>query len=148
MVMLLVPAKKDPPSPVAVRLGSNLQKLRERVGKTQQQVADALVPPLSNKTVSAYENGHAVLGADDFEAWAIALGVSVAELTSALGLGLPLSATKLREGLSGALGPDKGDLMGEVVQEIRDWPERDQRFIIELFRRQTFNWPDRPKPPD
>lgn len=147
MVMLLVPAKKDTPSPVAVKLGFNLQKLRERVGKTQQQVADALVPPISNKTVSAYETGRAVLGADDFEPWAIALGVSVGELTSALGLGLPLSATKLREGLSGALGPDKGEILDEVVLEIRDWPESQQRFILELFHRQTFNWPDRPKPP-
>jgi transcriptional regulator with XRE-family HTH domain len=135
MVMVLVPTKREPPSPAALARGAQLQALRKRVKKTQQDIAEAL--KRSHKTISAYETGRAELGVDDFNDWARALGVSVAELTSALGLGLPAETGCLHRDLAVLFGPDEGEQVEQLVREMADLNEQDRATIIESFRDQV-----------
>lgn len=134
MVMVLVPTRRDPPSAADFARGQKLQALRLRVGKTQRQVANAL--GISFKTVSAYENGRADLGAEDFEEWARALGVSVAELTSSLGFGLPAETGCLGRDLAALFGPDAGDEVERLMREMADLPDDERRQIIRAIRYQ------------
>lgn len=119
-----------------------LKALRHEHGLTQAVVADRF--GLSLEGYRAYEKGYSRLRADKLSTLAEALEVSAAELASRLGLGLPSNTGALRSELAAVLGPDKAEMLEEVVEEIRDWPEDQQQFIVELFRNQTFNWPRRP----
>lgn len=129
MVMLLVPAKRDAPTAEAREMGVKLKKLRESQDKTQREVGEVL--GISYQTVSAYENGRAILGSDDFRPWSQALGVTVAELTSALGLGIPIGAGDFTKGLAEQFGPDRGQRLEKALRELADLPLSDQDQITE-----------------
>lgn len=133
MVTLLVSSRKNPPTTSAMRLGQRLKAVRERAGKTQQQVADAL--GRDHKTVSAYENGRAVIRTDQLDTWANALGVTVSDLTIGLGL-CPDPTWSMRDALRSHV-PE--DAIERYVREWADDPIEDQqaaaRAIIADYQR-------------
>lgn len=135
MVMVLVPPRRKTPPGATASMGAKLQALRERQGLKQTEVAERL--GISYKTVSAYENNRAVLGSDDFGKWAAALDVSVAELTTALGLGLPAGSSNLRAELSVLYGPDAGEEVEQTLRDIADLSPADQRQILDSIRDQV-----------
>lgn len=135
MVMVLVAPRRKTPLPANASMGARLKALRERRGLIQSEVAERL--GISYKTVSAYENDRAVLGSDDFPKWSEALGVSVAELTSSLGLGLPAGSGHLRMELAALYGPDSGEEVERILRELADLPDTDQRQIIDSISDQV-----------
>jgi transcriptional regulator with XRE-family HTH domain len=110
-------------------MGAKLQALRMRAGLTQPELGDRL--NLSFKTISAYENDRAVLGSDDFERWADALGISVAELTTALGFGPPPSDGSLYADLLTIYGPHRGASLEKALRLLEMLAPADQEQMIE-----------------
>lgn len=153
-VLILAPPPRPAPqralpNPNSLALGTKLKALRQRVGKTQEEVGRAI--DRDARTVSHVENGRIHFRVADRGKWARALGVSDTELEVALGLGLAPSdpsTDRLRAEVTALLGPDQGDLIAEVVEELADWPDRERRDILAMFKVQTFNWPRRPSAPD
>lgn len=113
-------------------LGAKLQALRERQDLTQKQLGNKL--GISFKTVSAYENNRATIKSTEFEQWADALGVSIAELTASLGLGLPETTGALRGELAALYGPDQGDQVDELVREIATLPATERQQLLNTVR--------------
>jgi transcriptional regulator with XRE-family HTH domain len=131
------------PTPESKRLGQRLQVLRQRVGLTQEQVAARL--GRDYRTISALENGRTHWRANDADRWAEAFGISKEELEVALGFGYrPAHDSDFKAAAVDALGPDQGELLAEVVEELADWPDVERRAILQFIKVQTFNWPRRP----
>lgn len=60
-------------------VGSNILRVRKEKGISQQQLASALVPPMTFQQISKYERGDNKVHAERLVALATALGCSVSE---------------------------------------------------------------------
>lgn len=140
--------RRQLPTEESRALGRKLRAIRESLNLTQEDVGRRL--GRDYRTVASYEHGRSHWKANDTSRWADAFGVSRTELESRLGMGLKVARDDEAFAAEAAaiLGPDQGEMLAEVVDELADWPERERREILELIRLQTFNWPRRPSPDD
>lgn len=124
----------------AVGVGRRVRALREARSVEQADLADRA--ELSRAYISRLENG-GITNPKLYDLARVArvLGTTVAHLIE------PTSpdTTKLRAELEAVIEPSRAALLDDVVAEIKDWPEADQQFVLELFRRQVFNWPGLPE---
>ncbi len=149
-VVSVMAPRKSAKTEDGVRMGNEIEAMRKEAGLTQQDLADRLEMTLQGYL--NYRKGYGRVSPNSVTRWANALKVSPSQLADRLRIELPVrnDPSTLLTALSEAVSADKAAILGDVVQEIQDWPETEQRFIIELFRTQTFNWPHRPRrdPPD
>lgn len=117
-------------TPASRAMGTKLRDLRVRSKKTQRQLAEIL--GISHKTVSSYEVGNAILGPKKYAEWAPALGVSEAELTSALGYGIRPTDDCLGTSLAALFGPDRGDKYEQFIRTAHALPPDEQDQIAEF----------------
>lgn len=127
-----------------VRMGEEIESVRRESGFTQQEVADRL--GMSLQGYLGYRKGYSKVNQRNLKQWAKALDMAPDKLAERLGIDIVMSprAGDLRQALTGALGPDKAEILEDVVDEIKEWPESEQDFVIDLFKSQVLNWPRRP----
>lgn len=147
MVLLMSPANHTTrvlPTPESEALGRKLKAIRESVGLSQVELADRL--GINYRTVSHVERGRVHWRESNTAKWARAYGLSRAELENRLGFGLQVQHNDDAFAIEAAakLGPDQGEILVDVIEELGNWPDRERREILDLFHVQTFNWPRRP----
>jgi transcriptional regulator with XRE-family HTH domain len=120
-------------------VGRLIRELREKSRIEQGDLAK--VAEMSRSYISRLENG-GILNPkiNDLAKVASALGTSVSYLVEA-----PPETDTLTAALTPQLGLRSAQHLRDVIEEIRQWPEDEQQFIVQLFWNLTHNWPGRPE---
>lgn len=120
----------------ASEMGQEIARLRKERGFTQAALAGRLA--LSLEGYRMYEKGYSRVRAEAIPKWARALDMPAPELAARLGieLGVEANASPLARQVAAILGPERGDMIEQIVNEIADLPEADQRVVLDGMRDQ------------
>lgn len=120
-----------------IRRGALLRALRQEVGRSPAEVAQFV--DLSVEGYRMYEKGYVRIRQEFLPKLALALDMQVGAV--ARRLEMPMlheveKGTSLFVQVAAILGPEKADMVEQIVSELADLPDSDQRLILEGIRDQ------------